>query len=265
MSKFRVIVRGEGTPLVLLNGMFQSAESWDAVTQSLSRFYKTVAMDLPNQGEAPTDDRYRTLRDYARFVSDRLDEAGIHIRDSIIFGYSFGSGVARAMLGEGDPQPRGLILGGALPGDMGGYLVRRMDNWIALLDKGLFDDFAHVMLSDIFSPYWLARNEAKYLEIFESFKRNYGARPRAARNLVASSRETLKAGSSIERFNSPWHMIAAKNDMIAPFEHVERFAKAAGARKLHVIPGGHTSRLEALPELIVALDDACRQLEQETS
>ena len=71
--------------------------------------------------------------------------------------------------------------------------------------------------------------------------------------VVASLR---KNGVTAEVLDCPVHIIGAEDDAMAPFRHVQRFSQAIGARRLHVLPGGHTLRIEALPQLIAALDAA---------
>ena len=44
--------RGEGTPLVLVHGLFGSATNWRGVARELARDYRVISVDLPNHGRS---------------------------------------------------------------------------------------------------------------------------------------------------------------------------------------------------------------------
>lgn len=257
MNGIRTLDLGEGQPLVLLNGMFQSVDSWAEVAEPLARFHRVIAFDMPNQGNSATDTKYDSLSRYADFALDVMRHIGVKPQEAVVFGYSFGAGIARAIAVEKRIECRGLILGGALPRDVAPYLRLRMDNWLRLLDEGSFDLWACSMLMDILSPAWLSANPQAFNEVHTLFTRNYAWRPLAARTLMRAVSASLgELADKSESFNCPVHVIGAEDDSLAPLRHVERFSRAVAARRLHILPGGHTLRLEALPQLIAALDSA---------
>lgn len=261
MNGLRTLDLGDGPPLVLLNGMFQSVDSWAEVAVPLARFHRVIAFDMPNQGQAATDVGFDSMARYAEFALDAMRDLGVTPQEAVVFGYSFGAGIARAMAAEKGIVFRGLVLGGALPRDVSPYLQLRMETWLRLLDEGSFDLWARIMLMDIFSPAWLSANTKAFDEVHEMFTRNYAWRPLAARTLMhAVSESARRIASTAESFSCPVHVIGAEDDSLAPLRHVERFSRAIGARRLHILPGGHTLRLEALPQLIEALDSAASEI-----
>lgn len=257
----RLLDVGEGTPLVFVNGLFQSMDSWVSIADNLSRFYRVIAIDFPNQGTSTTDTSINTGRQYATFLLGVLDEIKIDVRDSVFFGYSFGAGILRHMLSQMSFSPRGVILGGSLPRSAFPYLIRRLENWLRLLDEGPFELWARTMMLDIFSPGWIAANGPTFDEINSLFIDSYVQRPLAARALTAAGLNSLRTAlEGDEHFGCPVHVIGAEEDAMAPISLVRDFATRIGAREFHRLPGGHTLRIEALPQLIAALDRATRDI-----
>ena len=90
-SKFgqlNAIVSGIGQQIVFIHGVGLRAEAWTEQIFELSKFYKTIAIDIPGHGDCsiPTDNF--DLKDYSGLISEAISSP------SIIIGHSFGAMIA---------------------------------------------------------------------------------------------------------------------------------------------------------------------------
>jgi pyruvate dehydrogenase E2 component (dihydrolipoamide acetyltransferase) len=95
---------GRGHPLVLLHGLFDDAEGWDALARDTGR--PCYAIDVPGFGASDGPARPR-ISAYAEAVVHGLAAAGV--ADCTLVGHSLGGAIAVAAA-ERSPAVRGLAL-----------------------------------------------------------------------------------------------------------------------------------------------------------
>lgn len=75
----RVLVRGEGPPVLFLHGNPDTAELWDGLIDALATSYRCYAPDMPGFGASKlTQDNDFSLDTMATFVSELVDALEIH-------------------------------------------------------------------------------------------------------------------------------------------------------------------------------------------
>ena len=95
---------GRGHPLVLLHGLFDDAEGWDALARDTDR--PCYAVDVPGFGASDGPTRPR-ISAYAEAVVHGLAATGVG--DCTLVGHSLGGAIAVAAA-ERSPAVRGLAL-----------------------------------------------------------------------------------------------------------------------------------------------------------
>jgi pimeloyl-ACP methyl ester carboxylesterase len=92
-ARLHVRITGTGVPLFLLHGSFASLHTWNAWQNELSKFFKTISLDLPGHGlSGPNKNEIYTSDYYASLVFALADSLKI---DSFhIAGNSMGGNVA---------------------------------------------------------------------------------------------------------------------------------------------------------------------------
>ena len=112
---------GRGRPLVLLHGLFDDAEGWDALARDTRR--PCFAVDLPGFGASQGPTRPR-LSAYADDVVEAL--AALGVRECTLVGHSLGGGIAVAVAERSDAV-RALALLAPV-----GFGPIRLADWMAL-------------------------------------------------------------------------------------------------------------------------------------
>jgi len=82
---------GQGQPLVLLHGLFGSADNWGSVAKHFAQHYQVISVDLRNHGRSPHSDSqtYAEMADDLLQLCDTLGLPQIHL-----LGHSLGGKVA---------------------------------------------------------------------------------------------------------------------------------------------------------------------------
>jgi pimeloyl-ACP methyl ester carboxylesterase len=113
--------RGDGFPLLLINGIGASAELWRAAEDRLSARSRTIVFDAPGTGRSSTPSLPLTMADLAAIAARVLDELGYEQVD--VIGFSFGGCVAQELVRAHPERVRRLALvstmcgWGAVPGE----------------------------------------------------------------------------------------------------------------------------------------------------
>lgn len=91
--KLNTIEMGEGSPVLLLHGLFGAARNWGGIQKRLAQRHRVVAPDLRNHGESP-----HAPGDYAAMAEDLAElVAARGLRAPAVLGHSMGGKVAMAL------------------------------------------------------------------------------------------------------------------------------------------------------------------------
>ena len=99
--------QGDGQAVVILHGLFGSADNWNAVAGVLSARRRVVSIDLTNHGDSPHAEHF-SYESIARDVSDTVSSLAIDRCDLI--GHSMGGKVAMALALEQPEAVRSLVV-----------------------------------------------------------------------------------------------------------------------------------------------------------
>jgi esterase len=82
---------GKGPPIVILHGLFGSAQNWHSMAERLAEYYRVFACDLRNHGGSPWADSM-TFREMADDLEALIDEKSL--APAIMLGHSVGGKTA---------------------------------------------------------------------------------------------------------------------------------------------------------------------------
>jgi pimeloyl-ACP methyl ester carboxylesterase len=102
-----VTLRGDGEPLLLINGLGGSHAMWEPLADRLSAF-RTIAFDAPGTGLSPAPLLPPTIPRYARMILALIETLGYPRID--VLGYSYGGGVAQELARLAPDIVRRLVL-----------------------------------------------------------------------------------------------------------------------------------------------------------
>jgi pimeloyl-ACP methyl ester carboxylesterase len=92
--RLNLIEAGDGPPVILLHGLFGSAQNWGAVQRHLAARHRVLALDLRNHGASGRAD----TMDYPAMVADVAETMGaMGAAPAAVIGHSMGGKVAMAL------------------------------------------------------------------------------------------------------------------------------------------------------------------------
>src|SRR5436190_18985295 len=78
---------GEGSPIVILHGVFGSCDNWLTVSKGLAETHKVYLLDARNHGHSPKSDEF----DYSVMAEDLKEFLSDHnIQKPVLIGHSMG-------------------------------------------------------------------------------------------------------------------------------------------------------------------------------
>ena len=105
--ELNAIVTGEGTPLVILHGLFGSARNWGLIARGLADVRQVHALDAPNHGASPWTETM-SYDGMAADVADYIERRGLIPCD--ILGHSMGGKTAMVLSLDRPELVEGLVV-----------------------------------------------------------------------------------------------------------------------------------------------------------
>ena len=115
-QRLAVSIRGEGRPLLLINGIGATGELFDPFRDALDAIdgRQTIAFDAPGVGHSPAAFYPPTMRQLARVVSGLITELGHDQVD--VLGISWGGALAQELTRRHPERVRRLVLAATMHG-----------------------------------------------------------------------------------------------------------------------------------------------------
>jgi pimeloyl-ACP methyl ester carboxylesterase len=106
----RLFVReqGDGTPILLVNGLGSNSDMWGAVEARLAVHARTIVFDLPGSGRSPTPPLPLALSGIAQVALSLLDQLGHEQVD--VLGFSLGGLIAQQLAHDAPRRIRRMAL-----------------------------------------------------------------------------------------------------------------------------------------------------------
>jgi poly(3-hydroxyalkanoate) depolymerase len=131
--------RGDGTPLLLLNGLGANLELFQPFVDALDGI-ETIRVDLPGAGGSPAPSRLFRFPGLARLVAHMLDRLGYTTVD--VLGISWGGALAQQFAHQSPDRCRRLILVSTGTGAI--MVPGRLSALLALASPRRYRDPAHM-------------------------------------------------------------------------------------------------------------------------
>lgn len=259
ISKVKYRITGEGQTILFVNMHFQKMEAWESVTNELSRYYRIINFEFPNQGTSYTDLDCKSLKDYAMFAKELLEELNEDSKDIVAVGYSFAANVLRVMNIDLGVEFKSLIIGGIYPSKLRDYYIEIIKEWDTILKNMGVEDFANTLALRILSPGFISKNPSVINVIKKKFKENYSRRIESLEAILNAPRvyyENDLINITKDRYLNPVHIIAGENDMIITKDYIEEYSKEIKSESFSVIDKcGHDILLENANGFIGIIDE----------
>jgi 3-oxoadipate enol-lactonase len=231
---------GQGEPVVLLNGVLMTVDSWKLQTPEISRRFRCVMHDFRGQLRSSKPDEPWTLEDHVEDLKVLLDHLGI---DSChVVGTSYGGEVGIMFAAAWPQRVRSLTVIASVS-ELGTETKRIALDWrrAALEAPG---SLYRTMLPTTFSPEFVAANP-RIIELGEERLRSCEADFFRAFAGLIDAFCRLDITPRLEEIHRPALVIAAEKDLLKPPRYSRIIADGIRGSELLVVPdAGHAVVLE---------------------
>jgi poly(3-hydroxyoctanoate) depolymerase len=245
--------RGEGRPVLLINGLGGNVEMWGAAEDRLSGIAHTIALDLPGCGRSPALRGPVTIARLAKVVSDALDELGHEQVD--VLGFSLGGLIAQQLAHDDSARVRRLALvatacgWGSMPGSTEALALISMP--LRYHSQVLYDQTK-----------WLLSPADR--ELVDRVDALTAARLRHPPSLVGYAAQ-LWAGALwsslrwLSTIDVPTLVLHGDGDRLVPAANAVQLARLLPESRLHIVPGeGHLLVFDPESATLPLLEDFLR-------
>jgi 3-oxoadipate enol-lactonase len=241
---------GEGEPLVLLNGIMMTTQSWVLQKRALIDRFQLVLHDFRGQMRSAKPEEPFDLQAHVDDLAALLDHLGIDAAH--IVGTSYGGEVGMMFSAQHPHRVRSLAVI-ACVSEIGPELASSIGQWAEAARGTSAENFYDTTVPYNFSPAFVAEHP----EIIEQGRGRIGAQPpeffRAFSQLIEAFRG-LDVTEELHKIDAPTLVIAAGNDRLKPLPYSRLIAERIPHAKLVVIEGaGHAVFLERADEVNAAL------------
>ena len=247
--------RGDGPPIVLLNGMSQTVANWRTQARALAPRFRVISYDARAQGRTPVGELPLSL---ARHVEDlRVLLDGLELERVALVGFSHGARIALAAAAEMPERVDKLVLTSTGTNDdaLRDTITR---GWLEILRLGGVEAMAWASLPQILGrPFLDQHREHIEAMVRATVQRNSAEGLRA---LIDGLRRFPHPEHDARRVQAPTLLITSDQDLlVAPSAARALAAMIPGARHVVLADAGHTLPIEqpdAWREAVLSLLDA---------
>jgi pimeloyl-ACP methyl ester carboxylesterase len=240
-------VRGEGLPVVLVNGLPDTKEGWSGTAEALAPYFRVVTYNLRNQGlgEGGGDD-YDTRRHVLDFI--QLLEH-LRIERFVGVGLSMGARVLVDFAGSHGEQALRLVLIGASNDRLAPRYRAIFRSWLAALEMSPPDSlqpFVEAFVTWALDPAFFARDPDFFAKYAKLLAQTHTRRGLAAniRALINSYEPQYMAQYRLKRIAARTHFIQGEFDFLTPPAFIREMVQSFPHSSVSVIPGcGHNVRV----------------------
>jgi pimeloyl-ACP methyl ester carboxylesterase len=127
--KLHYQIQGQGEPLVIIHGLFGSADNWRSMAKYFSKHYQVITIDLRNHGRSPHSDN-QSLADMAEDLIELCQQRSLTKIN--LLGHSLGGKVAMKFVERYSSYADKLIVVDISPRQYEGEHTPLMDAMLAL-------------------------------------------------------------------------------------------------------------------------------------
>jgi pimeloyl-ACP methyl ester carboxylesterase len=240
-------VRGDGLPVVLVNGLPDTKEGWSGTAEALAPYFRVVTYNLRNQGLAEGGgDGYDTKRHVLDFVQ-LLEHLGIERFVGV--GLSMGARILADFAGVHSERALRLVLIGASNDRLAPRYRAIFRSWLNALETSPADSllpFVESFVAWALDPAYVARDPeffAKYAKLLAQThtRRGLSANIRA---MIKSYEAPYMAEYQLKRITARTHFIQGEFDFLTPPSFIREMVQNFPHGSVSVLPGcGHNVRV----------------------
>ena len=255
-------MHGEGEPLVMVNGIMMSCDSWLPFREALTSRYKLVIFDMVDQGRSDkmTDDPPYTQDYHVEIMKDLFDQLGL--KKFHLFGISYGGEVAIKFALAHQQRLHSLILANT-PFKTTGMLRYCAQRWEDVFKSYDGISFFREVSQSIYAENFYEKNAEWLKEKEEFFKQALPKEWYDGMVRMLHSGDTYDPEEELHKIKVPTLVIGGSEDRLTPPIYQRQIAERIPNSSLVIVEGAaHVLPYEkpyAFCTLVLGFMDVCQK------
>ena len=229
----RVVVRGQGPLLLMINGIGAHVDTWEPLAEKLSHNRRLVLFDAPGAGDSPPLSKRTPMAGLADMVVRMLD--ALHITRLDVLGFSWGGTLAQELAHLYPARVRRLILVSTSSG-FGGKLPKLRVTAALLSPEATLSEGSKHLAATIFGGDYKPSEGRPSRELSSVWYAHPPTMRGYAHQLYAISGWSSRLW--LRRISQPTLVISGTDDPLVPWQNAKMLARLLPHATLCIIPGG---------------------------
>jgi 3-oxoadipate enol-lactonase len=231
-------LHGRGNPVILINGLTSTVESWRYQVPAFSERYQVLIYDCRGQGRSDKPSCGYTGQHH---TADLLAlTSNLHLGKAHVVGHSFGAYIALNYAIEYPEKVRSLVVSDTA-GEAYPLIEKILRSWVDAQEHGGLDLRFDISLPWLYAESFIGSNPRKIRLFREAFRKND---LNAVRGLTLESLEN-DATPRLREIKAPTLLVLGEEDILTPFRYAEKLLEQIPDARLSVIKGcGHVPPIE---------------------
>ncbi|MBH24755.1 MAG: hypothetical protein CMH57_09950 [Myxococcales bacterium] len=233
-------VRGEGQPLLLLNGLSQSTANWISQSRQLAKRFQVIVFDSRGQGKTPVGAAPLSAAVLLKDIVALLEHLGLERVN--VCGFSYGARIALMFAAHHPSRVARLILTSA---GLKPRFARRMifRSWREVLRTGGLEAMAWCALPYILGADFIEQYERMIPSMIKASKQRNSVEGLTA--LMDIMPDFPDAAHDAARVQAPSLVLASPHDPLVDADSARALAEAIARGRFQLVEGcGHTIPIE---------------------
>ncbi len=245
-------VHGQGNPVIFINGLTSSVESWSHQIAAFRSRYRVLVYDCRGQGRSDKPARGYTGQHH---TSDLLAlTSHLNFGKAHIIGHSFGGYIALNYAIEYPEKVRSVVISDTA-GEAYPLIEKILRSWVDAQECGGLDLRFDISLPWLYAESFIGNNPKKIRLFREAFRKND---LNAVKGLTLESLEN-DATPRLKEIKAPTLLVLGEEDILTPYRYTRKLMEQIPHARFSLIKGcGHVPPIEKHREFNqIVLDFLC--------
>jgi len=241
---------GSGYPFILVHGLNGDLTGWVLIMPELSKYYRTVAMDVRGHGGTSKPDHSYSIKGFSEDLYEFFKK--LQIPKGHIFGFSMGGAVAQQFALDHPEMIRSLILVSTFS-HIDDHTRRAFAGLKASLARGGYPAFFDEVVHLAFTPKYIAANPGPIAELR---KKRIAINSPVAIGRATDACLAFNLKDQISKIMIPTLVVSGREDVFTPIHLAEQIHRSIHGSEWKILEGvGHNLPIESAPGLVRAVLD----------
>jgi len=234
-------VEGEGSPVILLNGIMMTAEAWAFQRQELSKKHLVISHDFLGQGQSSQPWEGYSFALHCEHLLQLMKQ--LDLEEAHFIGASYGGEVGMLFAADYPEKVKSLTVAGSVS-EIHPLLEAMGKAWMAAAEMENGEHFLRIVAPFIYSESFFAERKDWFEGRIKAFSGTVTPRWFRAFNGLMRAFMKLDLTHRLQEIKAPTLVVAGDKDLLKPPNYSQIISDNIPGSRLEILSAGHAIPLE---------------------